>query len=174
MKRALLFLALIVLSSCSTFEWKIPSIQKSQLDASTSVVILSTWAPGKSISSASEIGIRRKSGGPVVGAPIDNYALKSHFQDGWGFLNAFHLPAGNYVIFLNATNPFMTYSESNSPYEFTIKGGEIIYLGEANFHQENGHGVVRMLDRSDRDLPMFIARNPSFSLSDFTKAIPTR
>ena len=174
MKRALYFLAFILLSSCSTFEWKFPIIQKSQLNSSTSIVILSTWAPGKSISSASEIGIRRKSGGALVGAPIDNYALKSHFQDGWGFLNAFQLPPGDYIIFLNATNPFMNYRDPDKPYAFTLKGGEIIYLGEANFHRENGYGVVRMLDRSDRDLPMFIERNPSFSLDDFTKTIPTR
>lgn len=112
------------------------------------------------MSFVSEFAIRRASDNKVVAAsPIDNYALKPHFTDGWGFLSAFRLPPGDYIAELFAVNPMIKYV-NQKPIQFSLRGGQIVYLGEANLSKAGGSLRVTMRDQSQRDLPMFIARNP--------------
>lgn len=163
------------LVGCMSFEWKIPQVQRSELSQHKSVVVVSTWAPGKSIASASELTIHRKSDGSLAGAgPIDNYALKPHFQDGWGFLHVFQMSPGDYVISLGATNPYDSYKGSESPLEFTVPAGKMVYLGEAAFHREPGAGVIEMRNRFERDIALFLAHNPGFESSEFITIMPMR
>jgi hypothetical protein len=149
-------------------------MQKSDLGTTMGLAVVSTWADGKSISEASEIVIKRVSDGKTVaGAPIDNYSLKSHFQDGWGFLNAFQLPPDDYAITLHAVNPFMLYIEPKKSLRFTVRSGEVTYLGEAYFYREGGYGKLKMRDRATRDIPMFLQSNPSFAAADFVTRLPS-
>ena len=165
----------LLVAGCSSFTWKAPAgMQKSDLGPETGLAVISTWADQKSISQASEIVLKRVSDGKVVaGAPIDNYALKSHFQEGWGFLSAFQLPPGEYAITLHAVNPFRGYVEPRQSLRFTVRGGEASYLGEAYYYKEGGYGKLRMRDRMTRDIPMFVSSNPSFTAADFVVRLPS-
>ena len=133
MFKKIMIILVITLSGCATFDVPIPhDLSKDKLTDENIMILFSTRANDYSISSASVLAIyKANGGGTLLSYHIDNYALKPHFQEGWGFLNIGFLPPGEYRYELHSLNPYASYGKFKNPIRFTVKGNKVIYLGEA-------------------------------------------
>lgn len=170
MFKKLIIILAIGLSGCASREVPIAhDLSKDSITESNSMVILSTWAPDKSISFASMLTVYKVDGNRrLLELPIDNYVLKPHFQDGWGFLHVTSLPPGEYRFELYNLNPYYTYDKFEPPFTFRIEKNEIVYLGEASLMD----WYLKISDRSERDISMFLNKNPEFSKENIKIRLP--
>ncbi len=173
MKTIGIFILTILLTGCSSFDYPFPqNLSKSVVSDDNSLVLLSTWAHEKSISSGTGLKIvDLKTNEVMAGAAIDAYHFKPHFKKGWGFYTVLQLPPGTYYYELTAINPYMSYEDQQKVTGFTIEPSTINYLGEIYFYRSESHGNIELRNKSDRDIDYFIERNSEFQKEDFNKLI---
>jgi hypothetical protein len=177
MKITLWIMAALLLSACgSTGHNKTSAMQPADL-GSNGFIVISTFADAKSITSASTVIIRQAGHRKRVAIlQIDNFAGKPDFSPGWGFLYALPVPPGDYVMELGSMNPYRHYSAGSDGLGFTVTAGAKTYLGEAYYFlsRDGGkrYGHIQMLDKADRDIPLFRSRFPAYSADVIVRAIP--
>lgn len=168
LRNIVMFLAIsAMLSSCVGFSYDIPS--NITVEKGKGVVLLSTGAQSKSASSARNLLIKNSAGRVVESLHIDNFALKSHFEDHIGFVHAVNLEEGEYEINLDVLNIYLEAKNRNSAPKFSVKSGEIIYLGEI-FLVDSAQ-LYRVSNKIDRDLPKLNSNGANLKREDITVSL---
>lgn len=107
----------------------------------------------------------------ATGLNVDNYSVKSDFEDHQGFIDVLTLPAGSYEIYPFVLNAYIQPIKV-SAIEFSVKPGEAVYVGEYFMDVAcTLHDWVALRDREDRDLNLVRERNPAFAHVEFTKRL---
>ena len=151
-----------------------------------SIIILSTGAKSPRLGQSCALVVRRVENGKFVAAVgLNDPTVKSHFDDHHGFLNILKFKPGKYFFVLQAGRPLAWYGDPSGAFVFEVKEREIVYLGEVFYEyvkfsayeawsSEGRGGYVRLTlnDRFERDVRIFLEKNPSFKLEDVTKRPP--
>lgn len=169
-KGAVLVLLACALTACGTMSNRFaPELLTPALIAQegNGVVLISTSAADKCVSFSTFIALHPQGESYTTNAaaqPVDAYVMKSDLENGFGFINAFALHAGNYYFSPWLANPYFVATRSPR-YDFTVAAGEVVYLGQ--YHQPGrcaiGDGVIS--DQWERDRAMIAARNSNIDLS---------
>lgn len=175
--RALLLLFMVLLAGCMR-HYEIPhGLTPDKVTENESIVILSTGA--RSSSSQSRLMMRGienpKLGWSVV---VDNPMIESHFADHHGFLHVLKFKPGRYFLALQAEKPFTWYGKPSSAIVFEVKESELVYIGEVLVEEVKtpwivvGRVKLTVNDKFERDIGIFLEKNPSFKVEDIKKRIP--
>jgi hypothetical protein len=176
--RALLLLFMVFLSGCIR-HYEIPhGLTPDKVTENESIVILSTGTKSPSSHSCSLMmrGIEDlKLGWTVV---VNNRTIESHFADHHGFLHVLKFKPGKYFFALQADEPFTWYGKSSSAIVFEVKEGELVYIGEVLVEDVKTPWIfadrvkLTVNDKFERDIGIFLEKNPSFKVEDIKKRIP--
>jgi len=164
------FALLTLIAGCKTYDYAIPTnVSEMGSQSDNALVILSTGADKPSISAAQNLlFVSVETGNIVVGLPIDNSFLESHFEDHMGFVHAVSLPEGKYQVRLEVLNIYLPTSHPDVLPKFEVKAGEMVYLGELYLTHNIKHYEIR--NEQARDIAMIRKMNPDLD----TAAVETR
>ena len=173
----LFLLALIVLLTECTHEIR-HGLTPDQLNENNSIVVLSTAAKEDSIPYHIGLGIRRIEDGKTAEfVQVNPQAVKSNFPDYYGFLHILSFKPGKYFFTLETVSPMIWFSRPSSVICFEVREDEVVYIGEVfveyfmkGFSKEYVRIVIN--DQFDRDVGIFLEKNPSFKLENIRKRIP--
>ena len=175
-----LLLSLIVfLTGCFSHEIR-HGLTPDQVKENNSIVILSTGAKETSFSHPTMLFIRRIEDGKLAGAvDVNTWTTKSNFPDHHGFLHILPFEPGKYFFTLKSLHPGRLYEEASSVICFEVRENEVVYVGEVfweyfgkDFLAISGYAQIVINDQFDRDVGIFLEKNPSFKLEDIRKRIP--
>jgi hypothetical protein len=175
--RALLLLSMLFLTGCMR-QYEIPhGLTPDKVSENESIVILSTGTESSSFHSCRLMmrGIEdRKLGWRVV---VKNFTAKSHFADHHGFLHVLKFRPGKYFFALQADEPLTWYGKPSSVMLFEVKEAELVYIGEV-LVDDVKRGIfasrikVTVNDKFERDVGMFLEKNPAFKIENIRKRMP--
>ncbi len=178
-KKILTTLITLVISGCGTMtnRWAPEQIDTSSLTNGSGIVILSTGAPDKCVSTSTALRIQpvgsKKGQNVIAGAPVDVYAIESDFSDHHGFLHAIALPAGHYQAYPEIANPYVKARRVDKA-EFSVNPGEVVYIGEYFMPVACTFNTVsEFRDRQSRDLSLLRTKNPKLAEFPVSKRLAT-
>jgi len=157
----------LLVSNCASFSYDIPS--NITIDEGKGLVLLSTGAKSKSASSARNLLIKNANGVVVESLHIDNFVLKSHFDDHVGFVHAVNLEPGEYEVSLDVLNTLFEAKNRESTPTFSVKAGEIIYLGE--IFLIDSEQLYQVSNKLDRDLSKLNSKGAGLRREDINVSL---
>jgi hypothetical protein len=110
-----------------------------------------------------EAETRRERG---LGYFIDAPQQRSNFTTHHGHVRTLMLDAGTYFLAPRAGNNLYECLRERVQYRFTVRPGEVTYLG--TFRLESGALFHSASANRDRDMAYFLERNPAFSADSVT------
>jgi hypothetical protein len=147
----------------------------SQSDKEMAVVILSVGAADMCISFVTRLKLLPAespySGRTVAYLPVDSYVVKSEYSDHHGYLHVVRLKPGSYYFTPHINNPAVGVTRAFRA-DFTVSGGEVVYLGNYYLHQSCGlSSSGSFSDQWERDLALLKSKNPPLSQAPIQKRI---
>ncbi len=175
--RALYFSLLILmlaLSACGTVSnrYSAEKLDVSDTNADQGIIILSTGAAKRCISTATFLSLKSNGSGEIALFNVDGYAVKSDFTEHQGSLHTLILPEGEYFLSPWIANPYVV-SKSKPVFKFQLNSGEILYLGEYYMPvacKFNNVSVFR--DQYGRDMSLLKTKNPALVTDKVIKRMP--
>jgi len=182
--RSLIMLSLLVfivfLNGCVRHLEIQHGLTPDQIGGNNSIVILSTGA--KTTRHSSILHIRRIEDGKFVyGLLLNNPFVASHFNDHYGNLHILTFKPGKYFFSLISNVPLSWYEKPSSFFVFEVKESEVVYIGEVFFefieaggllNPSPGYAKLIINDKFERDIGIFLEKNPSFKVQDIRKRGP--
>lgn len=166
--KKLLLISLIFLHGCAMMSNRThpQNLNLNDLPTQSSIIVLSTWAPETCTSTSTFLKVmpvtEKYNGSEVALLNIDNSYVKSDFPNNAGHIHALAIPAGDYYLTPMIANPYVK-AQKMPKADFSIKAGEIVYLGEYHMHNSCALSFTASFnDEYQRDMTMLTERNAQF------------
>jgi hypothetical protein len=174
---AMLLCAAFLLGGCATVDNRhgAEKFAYAPENPEEAVVILSLGATEKCFNYVTRLKLLPAAApysGPMIASlPVDSYVIKSEYTDHHGYLHVLRLKPGSYYLAPFINNPRVKVSYASRA-DFSVKAGEVVYLGEYFLEQACGLSTGgQYRDQADRDLELLKSKNPALSRANIQKRI---
>ena len=169
----------MLLPGCATVDNRFGAdrVSAADIDGASSIVILSAGADERCTSAATFLKVKPSgvdyegSRGEIALLAVDAYVMKSDFADHQGNLHVLKLQPGSYYAAPWVANGMLA-AKRVPKAEFTVKAGEIVYLGEYYMPLACAWETVsEFRDQESRDLALLAQKNPGLAARPVVKRI---